>query len=113
MTVAEDLQGDWQYREDVVDLTHTPHGGGDATPEVKAHSDGMTYAELARGAEFGVGTADQVWVVWADTLSATPARGDKLTDASEDDWYVKMVVEKRIGSTVLWWRCVCRKGSPT
>ena len=109
MTVASDIAGDWQSMSDIIeDVTHTD-ATDSGTDAAKAYRAELSFREISANGPVGLEPTDIVWVVWAETMAATPAQGDTLTDSSSVVWSILALSAVTIGAIVIKYRCICRK----
>lgn len=110
MTVASNIAGDWEHMGDVIEtVTHTDATDSQTYATVKAHRDELSYREISADGLAGLEPTDIVWVVWAETLTVTPAQGDTITDSAGVVWGIMSFSARTIGATVIKYRCICRK----
>ena len=108
------IETDYEHVDGIETVTHTEQPAGTATVTVKAHREALSFRETGLNSPAGIEDTDQAWVVWADTLrsGAVVSQGDTITDSASVVWTVLNVgvgQHDRIGSTVIKYRCICRK----
>ena len=111
MTLAADLQLDYQHIDGIETVTHTT-GTGATTATVKALRVELKDLNIGSGGPAVVDASEVIWEVWQATLECALAIGETLTDSADDVWKIHEM--RRVGnpadrSIAQKWVCACNK----
>jgi hypothetical protein len=109
MSLATDIQADYQFIDGVEDVTITPDTPAtSAVTGVKALQRQLSRSDVFFGSAAGISPSDTVFHVWASTMGALTTLNpeDKITQASGVIWRIISLQYSPITGR---WRCICRK----
>jgi len=108
MAYPDDLRSQWRHLSTVVQVTYTPPDGGAADTDVRAEIGDVSYREAMMAGQAGLEPTDKVWTIWAETCTAAPVQRGTITYDGAT-WQVLSVIEQRVATALVKYRCVCRK----
>jgi hypothetical protein len=110
VSLYDDHKDDWQYVENIENVTVTLHSDGDAVVEnVKALGRVLSRNDIAMASVIAIGPESKVWNLWASTMPGRELRrGDRIADADGVPWIVASVDLLYVKTR---WRAVCNKAT--